>query len=71
MLEIQLSMSETRFKLALRRNPLLKNWQYKADALLHTLMPQPLKNLQRVETFLATLMEMEAEHHEEQPVHVE
>jgi transcription-repair coupling factor (superfamily II helicase) len=71
MLELQISLSESRFKLALRRNPLLKNWQYKPDSLLHTLMPQPLKNLQRVEAFLATLMEMDAEQAEEQPVDVE
>ncbi|PIQ23075.1 transcription-repair coupling factor [bacterium (Candidatus Blackallbacteria) CG17_big_fil_post_rev_8_21_14_2_50_48_46] len=71
MLELQAVLPENRFKLAIRRNPMLKNWQYKPETLLHTLAPQPLKNLQRVEAFLATLMEMEAEQLEEQPVHVE
>lgn len=71
MLEIQINLSENCFKQLLRRNSLLKNWQYKPDCLLHPLAPQPLKNLQWTETLLATLMEIKTEQMEGQPLYVE
>jgi transcription-repair coupling factor (superfamily II helicase) len=70
-LEIQVNLSEARLRLAQKRNPQLKNWQHKNDAIQHTLHPQPLKNLQRVELLLETLGELDAEQLEEQPVYVE